>query len=373
MTAYLVLENGITFTGKFFGKPVDVTGEIVFTTSMTGYLEAITDPSFYGQIILQTFPLGGNYGVISSDIENDNAFAKAFIVKYPCPEPSNFRSEEDLDTFFMSKGITGLKDIDTRALAKVIRNNHSIKGKITTKPPTEQDINDAYNYKITNAIAAVSTKNYYKLDANGDSKLRVAVLDLGVKRSTLHALTSRGCEVHVFPHNTSASEIQKIAPHGILLSSGPGDPRDPSNSPIVQTIRTLQASGTTIFGICLGHSLLALANGLTTKTLSPGPGHRGSNQPVKDMTTGKVYMTAQNHGYAVAMPSLDHNVTATNSSTSLPEHKITQFFTNVNDGTCEGLDYGNSFSVQFRPGEGPSDTQFVYDLFIERMQANATR
>ena len=346
MIAYLVLENGTTFEGEFFGKPSEVTGDIVFTTGMTGYLETITDPSYYGQIILQTFPLIGNYGVISADLQKDIVSAKAYIVKYLCQEPSNFRSEEDLDTFFMSKGITGLKGIDTRALTKIIRDNGVMSGKITMQPPIEADKEDACNYKVTNAIQAVSGTMPV---VYSEGKYRVALMDFGVKKSTIDALVSRDCQVWTFPYNTTAREILDIKPHGILLSSGPDDPAVPANAPIIETLRELQDSGVPMFGIGMGHLLLAIANGYKTEKMKHG--HRGANQPVKNTLTGKLYITAQNHGYTVL---------ADNPS-----------YINVNDGTCEGLDYGNSFSVQFCPGEGPKDTEFLFDCFAERMNKYA--
>ncbi|MCL2286497.1 MAG: carbamoyl phosphate synthase small subunit [Firmicutes bacterium] len=349
MTAYLILENGTVFEGEFFGKPGEVAGEIVFTTGMVGYLETVTDPSYFGQIILQTFPLIGNYGVISSDLQNSTVSAKAYIVKYLCQEPSNFRSEEALDTFFMSKGITGLKGIDTRALTQIIRENGTVKGKITINPPTETDREEACSHEVTGAIAAVSCK---ELKVYGEGKYRIALLDFGVKQSIINALTARDCAVWVFPHHTTVKDILDINPHGILLSSGPGDPEDPANKPIIETLRKLKNCGIPMFGIDMGHLLLAMANGYKTKTMKLG--HRGANQPVKDLGTGRVYITAQNHGYTVL---------AENAS-----------FVNVNDGTCEGLDYGNSFSVQFCPGEGPKDTEFLFDKFVEMaVNCNASR
>jgi len=348
MTAYLILENGTTFQGEFFGKQgQEVTGEIVFSTGMTGYLETITDPSYHGQIILQTFPLIGNYGVISADLESDSISPKAYIVKYLCQEPSNFRSDGDLDTFFMSKGIVGIKGIDTRALTKIIRENGTMNGKITAHPPTPADQDDARNYKIENAIAAVSSK---KPGVIGEGKYRIALMDFGMKKSTVDALISRNCQVFTFPHTAEADEILAVNPDGILLTGGPGDPADPANTHIIETLRKLKHIP--MFGICLGHLLLALANGYQTQKMKVG--HRGANQPVKDCSTGKLYITGQNHGYTVV---------ADNPS-----------FVNVNDGTCEGLDYGSSFSVQFNPGEGPKDTEFLFDCFIERMEAaNAAR
>jgi len=349
MTAYLVLQNGTVMKGSSFGAQGSVTGEVVFATGMTGYLETLTDPSYYGQIVLQTFPLIGNYGVIPPDFESSNVGARAYIVKTPCQNPSNFRSEKNLDNFLKERKITGLCGIDTRALTRIIRENGVMNGKITMSPPTESDIAEAKAYTIVNAVAAVSSRDTEKPEHKGEGTAarRVALFDFGAKRGIAHALAERGCEVRYFSYNANADEILAIKPHGIMLSNGPGDPAEPANNGIVETLRVLQKSKVPIFGICLGHQLLALANGYTTKKLKFG--HRGANQPVKDLSTGRVYITSQNHGYAVV---------ADNGS-----------FVNVNDGTCEGMDYGNSFSVQFHPEArgGPLDTAFLFDRFIERM------
>ena len=344
-TAYLILENGQTFQGECFGARGDVSGEVVFATGMTGYLETLTDPSYYGQIVLQTFPLIGNYGVIPPDFESASVGVKAYIVKHPCSTPSNFRSEDTLDAFLKARGVVGLCGIDTRALTRVIRDNGVMNGKITLSPPGEGDRSEAKAYVIRNAVSAVSTRTITKLGSGGR---RVALMDFGAKRSIADALAARGCEVWSVPHDTDAQEILNIKPHGIMLSNGPGDPAEPANVGIVETIRTLQKSGIPIFGICLGHQLLALANGYSTKKLKFG--HRGANQPVKELATGRVYITSQNHGYAVIA---DEGAA----------------FVNVNDGTCEGMDYGRSFSVQFHPEAhgGPLDTSFLFDRFIEKM------
>ena len=351
MTAYLILENGIIFEGEFFGAQGEIAGEIVFTTGMTGYLETLTDQSYYGQIVLQTFPLIGNYGIIPSDFESTSVGARAYIVKRPCREPSNFRSEGDLGTFLEERGIVGLCGIDTRSLTKIIRENGVMNGKITAKPPLDADRAEAQAYRVSGAVAAVSSNSVAKTGAG--AKRKIALMDFGAKRGITAALTARGCEVWSFPHNTPAQEIMQMRPDGIMLSNGPGDPADAANAEIVEAIRILQQSGTPIFGICLGHQLMALANGYSTRKLKFG--HRGANQPVREAATGRVYITSQNHGYAVV---------ADNGS-----------FVNVNDGTCEGLDYGNSFSVQFHPEArgGPLDTAFLFDRFIERMDAHATR
>jgi carbamoyl-phosphate synthase small subunit len=351
MTAYLVLENGIIMKGNSFGVQGEITGEVVFATGMTGYLETLTDQSYYGQIVLQTFPLIGNYGVIPPDFESAGVGARAYIVKHPCKNPSNFRSEKNLDSFLKERGITGLYGIDTRALTRIIRENGVLNGKITASPPTEADIEEAKAYSIRNAVAAVSSRSVTKTlpaRASDNSRAaRVALMDFGAKRGIANALAARGCEVWSFPHDTSAQEILEMKPDGIMLSNGPGDPAESANNGIIETLRILQRGNAPIFGICLGHQLLALANGYSTRKLKFG--HRGSNQPVKELSTGRVYITSQNHGYAVV---------ADNGS-----------FVNVNDGTCEGLDYGNSFSVQFHPEAcgGPLDTAFLFDRFIARM------
>ena len=346
-TSYLILENGAVFEGESLGLRGETTGEIVFTTGMTGYLETLTDPSYYGQIVLQTFPLIGNYGIIPSDFESKSIRAKGYIVKHPCCTPSNFRSEGNLDMFLKERSIVGLCGIDTRALTRIIRENGVMNGKITTTPPTDADRSEATSYSVRNAVAAVSSTTVTK---TGNGSRRVAMLDFGEKRRIAEALAARECTVYSFPHDTSVQTIMQIEPNGIMLSNGPGDPAAPANSGIVETIRSLQENGIPIFGICLGHQLLALANGYSTQKLKFG--HRGANQPVKELATGRVYITSQNHGYTVV---------ANDSS-----------FVNVNDGTCEGLDFGTSFSVQFHPEAcgGPLDTAFLFDRFIERMDTN---
>jgi carbamoyl-phosphate synthase small subunit len=352
MAGYLVLQNGTVMKGEYFGAQGEITGEVVFATGMTGYLETLTDQSYYGQIVLQTFPLIGNYGVIPVDFESAAVGARAYIVKYPCQNPSNFRSQGKLDAFLKERGIAGLCGIDTRALTRIIRENGVMNGKIMAAPPTPADIAEVKAYSILNAVAAVSSRSVTKvLPDNSPVKKRVALMDFGAKRGIARALAARGCEVWLFPHDTGAQEILNMKPDGIMLSNGPGDPAESANSGIIETIRTLQKGKAPIFGICLGHQLLALANGYSTKKLKFG--HRGANQPVKELATGRVYITSQNHGYAV--------VTDNGS------------FVNVNDGTCEGMDYGNSFSVQFHPEacSGPLDTSFLFDRFIERMDACA--
>jgi carbamoyl-phosphate synthase small subunit len=357
-TAYLILENGASFEGKFFGAEGEVTGELVFTTGMTGYLETLTDQSYYGQIVLQTFPLIGDYGIIPADFESGSVAVRAYIAKHPCEDPSNFRSEGDLGSFLKERGVIGLYGIDTRALTKIIRENGVMNGKIKPSPPAEADRAEAKAYSIVNAVAAVSSRSVVK---SGGGSRRIALMDYGAKRGITASLAARGCEVWSFPHDTPADEIMKMAPHGVMLSNGPGDPAEPANNVIIETIRELLKRGVPIFGICLGHQLLALAKGYTTKKMKFG--HRGTNQPVKELSTGRVFITSQNHGYAVVM-----NETADGKSAGGMPAGGRLSFVNVNDGTCEGMDYGDPFSVQFHPEArgGPLDTNFLFDHFMER-------
>jgi carbamoyl-phosphate synthase small subunit len=354
---YLILENGMMFEGKGFGSPGDVTGEIVFTTGMTGYLETLTDQSYHGQIVLQTFPLIGNYGIIPSDFESCHVGPLAYIVKTPCQAPSNFRSEGTLDTFLKERGIVGLYDIDTRALAKIIREQGVMNGRITGQSPDEVSIEAIRSYKIENAVKNVSrTKpELYRAD---DPRYTVALYDFGLKESIVRELLRRGCSVWVLPWDTPPEAAVKLGVNGIMLSNGPGDPSD--NMDIVSNIRELMQTGIPMFGICLGHQLLALAGGFRTHKLKYG--HRGANQPVKDLTNGRVYITSQNHGYAVTGESIDKRV-------------ADEWYVNVNDNTCEGLIYKHApaFSVQFHPeaSAGPKDTAFLFDLFVDSMEVKS--
>ena len=348
--AYLTLENGIIFEGMSFGAANDTTGEIVFTTGMTGYLETLTDQSYYGQIIMQTFPLIGNYGVIPPDFEFKDIRAKGYIAKYPCNNPSNFRSEGSLDILLKERGIVGISGIDTRMLTKIIREQGSMGGRISLSPPTENDLKQAKEYKISDAIASVSTQ---KISTLSQGKYKVALLDFGAKGGIAKELSARECAITAFPHDTKAEDIIKFAPNGIMLSNGPGDPADPANIAIVLTLKELVKTNIPIFGICMGHQLLALAHGYKTRRLKFG--HRGANQPVKEIKTGRVFITSQNHGYEV--------VAYDNSS-----------FINVNDRSCEGLDYNDRiFSVQFHPEArgGPLDTGFLFDRFVELIARHA--
>jgi carbamoyl-phosphate synthase small subunit len=350
--AYLILEDGTVFEGYGFGAKGDVTGEIVFTTGMTGYLETLTDKSYYGQIITQTFPLIGNYGVIPDDFESARPAARGYIVRQWCQDPSNFRCEGDLDAFLRLHGVVGLYGIDTRQLTKIIRERGVMNGKITVEKPTAVP-DEVRDYSIVDAVKSVSVTQGRTENAGGTH--RVALLDYGLKENILRELTKRGCEVRVFPHDTAAADVLAYSPDGIMLTNGPGDPTE--NTYVIEQLKTLINSGVPIFGICLGHQLLALASGFQTHKLKYG--HRGGNQPAKDLIGGRTYITSQNHGYAVVSDSIDRAV-------------ADEWFVNVNDNTCEGIIYKNApvCSVQFHPEAcgGPRDTEFLFDRFVREME-----
>lgn len=350
--AYLVLENGIVFEGSRLGAEGDVIGEIVFTTGMTGYLETLTDKSYCGQIILQTYPLIGNYGVIPEDFESSIISARGYIVRDVCREPSNFRSKGDLDSFLKERNVVGLYGIDTRALTMILREKGTMNGLITGDR-ANADLDKIRAFSVKNPVAMVSVRE--KTFFNDTGEYTIAMLDFGYKNNIARELAKRNCRVILLPHDTSAEEILDFGPDGIMLSNGPGDPAD--NVVVIDNLKKLIRHDIPIFGICLGHQLLALAHGFVTKKLKYG--HRGANQPVKDLETGRLYITSQNHGYYVTDESID---------TVLAQ----PWFINMNDGTCEGIRYLKSpiFSVQFHPEGcgGPKDTGFLFDKFIDEVR-----
>ncbi len=351
---YLILENGQVFQGRPLGAAGQVIAEIVFTTAMTGYLETLTDPSYYGQMVVQAFPLIGNYGVIPADFEAEQPALKGYIVRSWCQVPSNFRSVEDLDTFLLSNGIVGLWDIDTRALVKIIREHGVMNALLTDDPaPDEATMNRLRAYQMEHAVQAVSRTQASELRAE-PAKRRVALWDFGAKKNIAQELIKRGCDVTILPAHATAEEILALKPDGIMLSNGPGDPAE--NTGIINELKTLCESRVPIFGICLGHQLLALARGGETMKLKYG--HRGANQPVQETASGKVYITSQNHGYAVKTGEF------------LPNHSRMSF-QNLNDSTCEGMEYLDipAFSVQFHPEAcgGPLDTRYLFDRFVDLM------
>ena len=372
MKAYLVLENGMVFEGRAIGCWPDsdaeaAVGELVFTTGMTGYLETLTDPSYAGQIIMQTFPMIGNYGVISQDFEG-KSFAKGYVVHELIDTPSNFRSEGKLDAFLKEQGIPGICGVDTRALTRLIRENgvmnaclyqsSEFKVQSANMPGLPERIRE---YQVKNAVAEVSTKEMLEFGpgsptsaacscAEGET-LHVVLIDYGAKKNIIRCLVKRGCRVTVVPHDTTAEEILALKPDGVMLSNGPGDPAE--NEFEVQQIAKLVGK-LPVFGICLGHQLTALAMGGKTYKLKYG--HRGANQPVTD---GKrTWITTQNHGYAVESESMKGTAQLS--------------FRNANDQSCEGLEYPGKrcFTVQFHPEAcaGPHDTEFLFDRFLRMMR-----
>ena len=353
MKRYLVLENGKVFEGEAFGAQKEAIAEIVFTTAMTGYIETLTDQSYKGQAVLQTFPLMGNYGIISQDREGERVGASAYIVNEECEQPSNFRCETTLDSFLKNEGIPGLKGIDTRALTKILRDKGTMNGMITDDLQNA-DIEKIRSYRIVKPVDEVSVKEETVYEAEGEKLYRVALFDYGIKKNIIRCLTKRGCEVTLLPHDTPASRVRELAPDGLFLSNGPGDPTD--NVSEIETLRDLMNDSIPTMGICLGHQLLALAHGF--KTIKLKYGHRGANHPVKDTDTGKIYITSQNHGYAVTDDSIDPCVARS-------------WFVNVNDMTNEGIEYINepSLSVQFHPeaSGGPKDSEELFDMFIDLM------
>ncbi len=327
---YLTLQNGAVFKGYSFGANGDVMGELVFSTGMVGYIETLTDPSNYGQIVVQTFPLIGNYGMIHSDVESDRAWVSAFVVREVCDEPSNFRAEESLAEYLSKNGVVGLFGVDTRQLTKILREEGAMNARISARPLTEVEIKELANYSIENAVEAVSSRevNTYGDD---DAKYTVALWDFGAKMSTIKYFTEKGCKVVRLPASSTAEEILSYNPDGVVLSDGPGNPKE--NIEIIHEIKNLLGKKP-VYGVGLGHQLIALALG--ADTVKQKYGHRGSNQPVKCLQCGKVYISAQNHGYEVV-------------SDTVKSGKIR--FINVNDGSCEGIHYEdlNAFTTQFTP------------------------
>ena len=348
---YLVTEDGRSFEGYSFGAELETCGELVFNTGMVGYIEAITDPSYYGQILVQTFPLMGNYGIISSDFEGKCSI-NGLIVREWCDTPSNFRCEYDLDKYLKDNGIPGIYGIDTREITKHIRENGVMNAKICYSLP--ENIDDIKSYAIKGAVEAVSCKDPAVYVADGECKYNVTVVDYGVKKSFIEELRKRGCNVKVVPASTTAEVILADLPDGILLSNGPGDPAD--NGECVVEIKKLMGK-VPMLGIGLGHQLMALADGATTSKLKYG--HRGGNQPSHKVNTNRTYITSQNNGYTVDADKLCMGVVS---------------YVNANDNACEGIEYADAkaFSVQFYPecAEGLHSTSFIYDKFIAMMGGN---
>ena len=380
--AYLILEDGTKFCGKSIGSRREVISEVVFNTSMTGYLEVLTDPSYAGQALVMTYPLIGNYGISIEDMESSRAWPDAFIVRELSRIPSNFRSEDTIQNFLQRYDIPGISGIDTRALTILLREKGTMNGLITTREYSDSQIRDLLPtiraYTTGKVVEKVTCAKKYEFTDPGDNvpqpstvgvrnelseemqqqlcrrHFRVALMDFGAKRNIARSLVRRGCRVTVYPAHTTAEEILRDKPDGIMLSNGPGDPKECTQ--IIEEIRKLYDSDVPIFAICLGHQLMALATGGDTYKMKYG--HRGGNHPVKDLKTGRVYISSQNHGYVVDVDHIDPNL-------AVPA------FRNVNDGTNEGLAYLNKkiFTVQFHPEAcpGPQDSGYLFDRFLMMM------
>ncbi len=357
MKAFLILEDGHIFTGVSIGSRREAVSEIVFNTSMTGYLEVLTDPSYAGQAVVMTYPLIGNYGICREDMESEKPWPDGYIVRELSRIPSNFRSGDTIQNFLEEHDIPGIAGIDTRALTRILRERGTMNGMITTNEnfSPEKILPKLKAYTAGKVVERVTCREKYVLENEG---FRVALLDLGAKKNIARSLHRRGCRVTVYPALTSAEEILKDRPHGIMLSNGPGDPK--ACTSIIKEIQKLYQTNIPIFAICLGHQLMALATGADTYKLKYG--HRGGNHPVKNLETGRISISSQNHGYAVDVKSLDPSV-------AVP------VFENVNDKTNEGLRYVGKdiFTVQFHPEAcpGPQDSEYLFDRFIERMEVRS--
>ncbi|MDX1565862.1 MAG: glutamine-hydrolyzing carbamoyl-phosphate synthase small subunit [Phycisphaeraceae bacterium] len=372
-TAYLALEDGTLFHGRAFGatdRTEPVTGEVVFNTSMTGYQEILTDPSYRGQIVTMTYPHIGNYGINTEDIESRSIQAAGFVVRQVCAEPSNYRSQQTLDQYLRDEGVVGISGIDTRSLTRRIRIHGAMRGALGVNTSDPQQLVEAARQipvmagqNLARLVSATEPSNWQQtLESwppiqgqveKPDRRFKVVALDCGAKSNILRHLAERDCDVTVLPHDASAEQIRERKPDGLFISNGPGDP-----APVTTTIETLRSIGGTVptFGICLGHQLLGLSLGAETFKLRFG--HRGGNQPVRNLATGKVEITSQNHGFAVEIDSLE-------KAGATPTH------VNCNDQTCEGFRHADLpiFAVQYHPeaSPGPHDASYLFDCFIEMM------
>lgn len=348
---YLTLQNGDVFVGERFGACGTAQGELVFTTGMVGYVETLTDPTNFGKIVVQTFPLIGNYGVMPADAESDKAQVSAYIVREVCETPSNFRCECTLDEYLKKEGVVAVSGVDTRQLTKILREQGAMNARISDKPLTKEEIASLANISVKNAVEAVAPKTGFTL-ANDDAEYTVAVWNFGAKKSALNAFVARGCKVISLPATATAEEVLATGANGVVISDGPGDPKE--NAASVAEVKKLLGKKP-VFAVGLGHQLVALALG--GDTVKDKYGHRGSNQPVKCLESGRVYVSTQNHGYSVAADGVKAG-------------KVS--FVNVNDGGCEGFDFDeyNAFTIQFTPESCDSGNveNPVYKKFFAMMQ-----
>ena len=351
--ALLMLENGMTFEGQGFGEPRDVLCEVVFNSAMCGYTELLTDPSYAGQGVVMTYPMIGNYGICYEDAESDRPWVEAFILHSVSGIASNFRCDIDLDGYLKNNHIPGISGVDTRALTRCLRDSGTMRGMICFGDSInrEEMKRKIAEYSAIGEVSLVSTKQPRDY---GNGSVKVALIDYGTKHNIVRSLTRRGCTVRCFPNHTPFEEIKAWNPDGVMLSNGPGDPKNCMNE--VREVKKLYDSGIPTFAICMGHQLLALSQGADTFKLKYG--HRGINHPVKELKTNRVYITSQNHGYVVDAKTVDPSIAELS-------------FVSMNDQSVEGLDYknGRAFSVQFHPeaASGPLDTGFLFDRFMELM------
>lgn len=347
--AYLVLQDGTVFEGKGFGAACGNIGELVFNTAVVGYIENLTDPAYYGQILVQTFPMIGNYGLIEADIQG-KCCVKGYVVREWCEKPSNFRCEYDLDTFLKNQGVPGIYGVDTRELTRILRDKGTMNAMITDTVP--QDVAPIKAYTISGGVEAVTCNEIATYPAEKE-QYKVVMMDFGGKRYLIDELNKVGCTVTVVPASTKADEVLAMNPHGVVLSAGPGNPCE--NTAIIAEIGKLFGKKP-ILAIGLGHQMLALSQG--GQVIKLPHGHRGG-QPAKMIGVDATYITAQNHGYAVVSDTVLNGV-------------IT--FYNLNDNTCEGLEYkeAKAMSVQFNPEStsGPRSTALIFDRFVNLMGGN---
>ncbi len=349
---YLVLENGEIFEGNRIGSERDTVCEVVFNTSMTGYLEIFTDPSYAGQGVTLTYPLIGNYGIITNDVESRKMWIKAIFIHELAELESNFRAETNLNDYLKDNDIPGLKNVNTRKLTKLLRDNGTMRGKLVSDISNLQEIiKEIKEYTFPNVVGEVSNRHIREF---GEGKNKIALIDFGCKENIIRSLVNRNCTVTAFPQDISAETILEGKFDGIVLSNGPGDPEDCKIA--IDNIKKLYKSDIPIMGICLGHQLMALATGATTAKLKYG--HRGPNHPVKELKTGRICITSQNHGYYVKEDSINKDIAEVS-------------YINVNDGTIEGLNYKgkNIFTVQFHPEAcpGPQDCAYLFDEFLAKI------
>lgn len=347
---YIILENGRVFEGNSFGAVNETVGELVFTTSAVGYLETLTDPCYAGQIIMYTYPQIGNYGIIPENFLSEKCHARGIVVREFCNTPSNFRSQGNLNSFLKEQGIVGICGVDTREITHIIREKGIMNAMITPNKPKVVP-EDVKNYKIEGVVAQTSCKKFHVVEPKENAKYNVALLDYGSTKKIIDELQLRGCRVSVFPYNAKAEDILTINPDGIMLSDGAGDPAE--NISCIEEIKKILGKKP-VFGISLGHQLMALALGGKTEKMSHS--HRGDNQPVRELDSIQVYITNQNHGYSVRSGSIDKSAGI-------------ESYVNLNDGTCEGMIYPtlNSFSLQFHP-KTHSKIKFAFDKFLQLME-----